>query len=387
MKRPILFAISLLMAFSAVAQGYQTHFQSATEPQTLLPNIPRSSARQEIILPNVNGYTPYKADLHIHSTYSDGVMKYTGKGRIYEAWRDGLDVIAVTDHMGIKNYADKQGVETPESAKKKKGARPTQAVNDAVKTAEGYGILVIPGVEITGSPQTLGHFNALFTTDNNTIYDYNPIQNIRNARAQGAMIMHNHPGWRQSTLEMNEFVKSVYAEKLVDGVEIMNGAFFYPRAIETAKENKIFFAATTDIHGTTGETYREVGHLRNMTIIYAKDLTSEAIREGLESRRTLAYSFGVLAGEEKLLRDFFEASIETRKLAVVVGKNKKKSQRVSLINKSSIPYILQFGKGNPVILPALSSIIVSVKPGKPVQFKVNNLWYGNELHPEFKLKY
>lgn len=387
MKRPILFAISLLMAFSAVAQGYQTHFQSATEPQTLLPNIPRSSARQEIILPNVNGYTPYKADLHIHSTYSDGVMKYTGKGRIYEAWRDGLDVIAVTDHMGIKNYTDKQGVETPESAKKKKGARPTQAVNDAVKTAEGYGILVIPGVEITGSPQTLGHFNALFTTDNNTIYDYNPIQNIRNARAQGAMIMHNHPGWRQSTLEMNEFVKSVYAEKLVDGVEIMNGAFFYPRAIETAKENKIFFAATTDIHGTTGETYREVGHLRNMTIIYAKDLTSEAIREGLESRRTLAYSFGVLAGEEKLLRDFFEASIETRKLAVVVGKNKKKSQRVSLINKSSIPYILQFGKGNPVILPALSSIIVSVKPGKPVQFKVNNLWYGNELHPEFKLKY
>ena len=387
MKRPILFAISLLMAFSAVAQGYQTHFQSATEPQTLLPNIPRSSARQEIILPNVNGYTPYKADLHIHSTYSDGVMKYTGKGRIYEAWRDGLDVIAVTDHMGIKNYADKQGVETPESAKKKKGARPTQAVNDAVKTAEGYGILVIPGVEITGSPQTLGHFNALFTTDNNTIYDYNPIQNIRNARAQGAMIMHNHPGWRQSTLEMNEFVKSVYAEKLVDGVEIMNGAFFYPRAIETAKENKFFFAATTDIHGTTGETYREVGHLRNMTIIYAKDLTSEAIREGLESRRTLAYSFGVLAGEEKLLRDFFEASIETRKLAVVVGKNKKKSQRVSLINKSSIPYILQFGKGNPVILPALSSIIVSVKPGKPVQFKVNNLWYGNELHPEFKLKY
>ena len=387
MKRPILFAISLLMAFSAVAQGYQTHFQSATEPQTLLPNIPRSSARQEIILPNVNGYTPYKADLHIHSTYSDGVMKYTGKGRVYEAWRDGLDVIAVTDHMGIKNYTDKQGVETPESAKKKKGARPTQAVNDAVKTAEGYGILVIPGVEITGSPQTLGHFNALFTTDNNTIYDYNPIQNIRNARAQGAMIMHNHPGWRQSTLEMNEFVKSVYAEKLVDGVEIMNGAFFYPRAIETAKENKIFFAATTDIHGTTGETYREVGHLRNMTIIYAKDLTSEAIREGLESRRTLAYSFGVLAGEEKLLRDFFEASIETRKLAVVVGKNKKKSQRVSLINKSSIPYILQFGKGNPVILPALSSIIVSVKPGKPVQFKVNNLWYGNELHPEFKLKY
>ena len=387
MKRPILFAISLLMAFSAVAQGYQTHFQSATEPQTLLPNLPRSSARHEIFLPNVNGYTPYKADLHIHSTYSDGIMKYTGKGRVYEAWRDGLDVIAITDHMGIKVYADKAGAVTPEEAKAKKGSRPTQAVKDGVKLSEEYGILAIPGVELTGSPQTLGHFNALFTTDNNIIYDYDPMQCIRNARKQGALIMHNHPGWRQSTLEPNEFVKSVYAEKLVDGVEIMNGAYFYPRAIETAKENKLFFAATTDIHGTTGETYREVGHLRNMTIIFAKELTSEAIRDGLESRRTLAYSFGVLSGEEKLLRDFFEASVETRKLAITLTKTKKKVQRVMLTNKSSIPYTLQFGKGNPVFLPALSSIIVTAKPGKPLQFTVTNLWYGMEQHPVMKLKY
>lgn len=387
MKRPILLAISLLMALSAVAQGYQTHFQSATEPQTLLPNIPRASARHEIFLPSIKGYTAYKADLHMHSTYSDGVMKYTGKGRVYEAWRDGLDVIAVTDHMGIKNYADKQGETTPEDAKKKKGTRPTQAVNDAVKLAGDYGILAIPGVELTGDPKTLGHFNALFTTDNKIIFDYNPLQCIRNARQQGALIMHNHPGWRQTTLEMNDFVKSVYAEKLVDGIEIMNGAFFYPRAIETAKENNYFFAATTDIHGTTAETYREVGHMRNMTIIFAKELTSEAIREGLEARRTLAYSFGVLAGEEGLLKEFFNASIETRKLAVSVTKSKKKVQRVMLTNKSSIPYTLQFGKGNPTILPALSSIIVTAKPGKPLQFTVANLWYGMDQHPVIKLKY
>ena len=387
MKRPILFAISLLMAFSAVAQGYQTHYQSATEPQTLLPNFPRSTARHEVILPNVNGYTAYKADLHMHSTYSDGVMKYTGKGRVYEAWRDGLDVIAVTDHMGIKVYADKAGATTPDDAKAKKGNRPSQAVKDELKLGGEYGILVIPGVELTGSPQTLGHFNALFTTDNKTIFDYDPLQSIRNARKQGALIMHNHPGWRQSTLEMNDFVKSVYAEKLVDGVEIMNGAYFYPRAIETAKQNKLFFAATTDIHGTTADTYREAGHLRNMTIIFAKELSSEAIREGLEARRTLAYSFGVLSGEEKLLRDFFEASVETRKLAVAVTKTKKKVQRVMLTNKSSIPYTLRFGKGNPVFLPAMSSIIVSTKVGKPVQFTVTNLWYGMEQHPVIKLKY
>ena len=103
MKRSILLAISLFMALLAVAQGfYQSHYQSATEPQTLLPNRPLDQSRKEIILPTVNGYIPYKADLHMHSTYSDGVMKYTGRGRIHEAWRDGLDVIAVTEHMSVK---------------------------------------------------------------------------------------------------------------------------------------------------------------------------------------------------------------------------------------------------------------------------------------------
>ena len=124
-----------------------------------------------------------------------------------------------------------------------------------------------------------------------------------------------------------------------------------------------------------------------MTIIFAKELSHKAIREGLEARRTLAYSYGVLAGEEPLIRDFFKAAVETRKLGVVVSKTKKKSQRVMLTNKTSLPYILQFGKSNPTTLPPMSSIIVSTKVGKPVQCKVLNLWYGMEQHPEFKLKY
>lgn len=388
MKRSILLAISLFMALSAVAQGfYQSHYQSATEPQTLLPNRPLDQSRKEIILPTVNGYIPYKADLHMHSTYSDGVMKYTGRGRIHEAWRDGLDVIAVTDHMSVKVYEDKAGVPTPEKDKVKRGKRPAQAVKDAVSLAGNYGILAIPGVEITGNAKTLGHFNALFTTNNLEIFDYDPMQAIRNARKQGALIMQNHPGWRQSTLEQTQFVNDVYAEKLVDGIELMNGYYFYPRALQTAKENKLFIASTTDIHGTTAETYRENQHLRNMTIIFAKELTSESIREGLEKHRTLAYSFGVLGGEESLLRDFFQASIETRKIAVVLNKSKKKTQRVMLTNKTSLPYTLRFGKGNPVTLPALSSIIVSTKPGKPVQCTVLNMWYGMNQHPVMKLKY
>ena len=42
-----------------------------------------------------------------------------------------------------------------------------------------------------------------------------------------------------------------------------------------------------------------------MTLIFAKENTLEALREAIEARRTLAYSFGTIAGDEQLLKDLF----------------------------------------------------------------------------------
>ena len=381
MKRILLTAASLFMAFSAFAQEYHTHYQSATEPQTLLPigTMPRST-RQEIILPQVNGYNLYSADLHIHTTHSDGVLNV--KGRTDEAWRDGLDIIVATDHMSIRPVKDTEGQPTPADVVAKRGARVAKAVTEVTKMGEKYGLLVIPGVELTGDAKTQGHFNALFTTDNKAIYNYDAMQSIRNARAQGALIMHNHPGWRHKTLDRTPFEEQVYAEKLVDGVEIMNGFYFYPRAIEEAKSRKWFMTATTDIHYTTAQQYNANGHLRNMTIVFAKDLTLKDVRESLEARRTLAYSFGVLAGEEALLKDFFKASIKTKKILT-----SKKTTSVQLTNTTSIPFVFRVGKGNPTVLPAFSSVIVSARAGKPVNCTVLSMWSGMEQHPTIGLKY
>lgn len=381
MKKFFLLTLGLFMSLSVSAQEYHTHYQSVTEPQTLLPIgcAPRST-RYEIILPEVNGYNLYAADLHIHTTYSDGTLNV--KGRTNEAWRDGLDIIVSSDHMSIRPVKGTEGQTTPDEVKAKRGARPAKSVTEVVKMGTDLGLLVIPGIEITGDAKTQGHFNALFTTDNKTIYDYDGIQAIRNARAQGALIMHNHPGWRHKTLDRTPFEEQAYAEKLIDGVEIMNGYYFYPRAIEEAKSRKWFMTATTDIHATTAQTYREKGYLRNMTIVFAKDLTLKDVRESLEARRTLAYSFGVVAGEEALLKDFFTASIKTKKLAVG-----KKSAQVQLTNTTSIPFVVRVGRGNPTYIPALSSVIVSARVGKPIECTVLSMWSGMEQHPVVKLKY
>ena len=381
MKRTLLFISAMLVALSAVAQEYTTRYQSVTEPQTLLPTGYVRLSRREIILPTVNDYNPYKADLHMHSTLTDGVVNI--KGRMEEAWSDGLDILAATEHMSIRPVADTEGKPTPESVKLKRSKAATKAVESATKIAEDFGLLVIPGVELTGDAKTQGHFNALFTTDNNVLYDYDAMQAIRNARQQGALIMHNHPGWRHSMLEMTDFEKATYAEGLIDGIELMNGAFFYPGAFETAKKHNLFMTSNTDIHATTAQQYRENGHLRNMTIIFAKECTLESIREALEAHRTLCYSFGTIGGEESHLKEFFEASITVKKLSV---DSKKKSQRVMITNTTSLPYTLRIGKGNPVVLRPLCSTIVSAKVGKPMKCTVLNMFYGANEHPVVTIK-
>ena len=368
------------MTLTAVAQEYTTRYQSSSEPQTLLP-VGYHRNRSEIILPKVNGYTLYKADLHMHSSLTDGVVNI--KGRMEEAWQDGLDIIATTEHLSIRPVADTDGQPTPDDAKAKRSKAAVKAVEEARKYADNFGLLVIPAVELTGDAKTQGHFNALFTTDNKVIYDYDAMQSIRNARNQGALIMHNHPGWRHPTMDMTPFEQQVYEEKLIDGIELMNGPAFYPGAFTTAKQHNLFLTSTTDIHPTSAQLYRENGHLRNMTLIFAKELSLGSVRESLESHRTLCYSFGTIAGEEKLLKELFEASITTKKLAF---DEKKKVQRVMLTNNTSLPYTIRIGKGNPTNIRPLSSVIVTTKQGKPISCTVLNMWYGPDKHPAVKLK-
>lgn len=381
MKRFVILWSVLFWGLTATAQEYYTHYQSATEPQTLIASDYLRMSRKEITLPTVNGYTPYKADLHIHSTYTDGTLNI--KGRVEEAWCDGLDVISMTDHLSIRVVRDKVGEVTPDSMKVKRGSKPLKAMQSTVKVAKDFGLLVIPGVELTGDGETQGHYNALFIKDISSVYDYDALQAVRNARQQGALIMHNHPGWRHKTLEMNDVEKATYAEGLIDGIELMNGAAFYPGAFETAKTHNLFIASNTDIHATTAQSYRENGYLRNMTLIFAKECTLEAMREALEARRTLAYSFGTVGGEEQLLKEFFAASVSAKQISV---DKKKKSRRVKLTNNTSISYTLRVGKGNPVIVRPMTSVIVTASKSKPLSCTVLNMWCGaDHQHPTVQI--
>ena len=391
MKKIISVALATIAAISASAQ--------MTYPDAVNKDINRHSmrysrgARTEIVLPQVNGYNIYKADLHTHSAFSDGSV--LPEYRVKEAWVDGLDVMAVTEHIEYRRQEPKMLEYLQDYAKKgeeidnwdiinkpadKKGIRVdlNYAVTLSQKAAEQYGLLIIPGTEITRNPQQIGHYNALFTTDNNAIYDADPLQSFRNAKAQGALIQHNHPGWQRKSIDMPEFEVKAYAEGLIDGIEIMNGSDFYPGAIDRAKELGLFMSANTDIHGTTAMDYANVEVGRNMTLIFAKEKTLEAMREALEARRTLAYAFGNVAGDEQLLKDFFLACVKFEP----VMKDYKNRQIFTITNTSSIPFAFRIGGGNVVWLDPFSTI--SAKTNN-IKITVENMWYGVDKHPVLEI--
>ena len=394
MKKILFSTAAALVCVSASAQYY---YQDAANVDIMRHSRQVSPVRTEIVLPQVNGYNVYKADLHLHTIYSDGDV--TPEYRVHEAWNTGLDIVASTEHVEYRRHEG--NMINFMKGYVKEGAQPINwrlnggqgidergiqtDLNHSVRlyeqTAVQYGITVIPGAEITRDPLTIGHYNALFTTDNNTIYDDDPAQSMRNARAQGAIIMQNHPGWRRKDLSMLEFEKKVYAEGLIDGIEVMNGAEFYPKALDRAKKDDFFVSSNTDSHKSIYESYGMNGSFRNMTLILAKDKSLKSLKEALLAKRTLAYSYGTLAGDEKLLKDFFEASVSTRVLSVA----KNGTRQVAITNNTSFAYLISFG-GNPTMLHPFSTLKTGVAKGKDLKFTVMNMWYSSEGHPQMVLK-
>ena len=382
MKRSLIICALMMAAAAANAQVY---YPDSNNPDMTRYTERHEPCRKEIMIPSsLNGYNIYKADLHTHSIFSDGLVH--PKMRVYEAWQDGLDVIAITEHIEnrayesmfheyMKGYTDKEYQKGPAGLK---NVDINFSVREARKEAVKYGLTVISGSEITRSGAGVGHFNALFTTDNNLIYHEDPVQSMRNAKAQGALVMHNHPGWRRKDIDMTPTEKIAYSEGLIDGVEVMNGGMFFPGIIDRVREYNQFIAANTDVHRTTASDYRQTGADRPMTLILAKDKSQESLREALVQRRTIAFGFNTLCGYEDLLRDFFNACVKVTRI---------NETSVLLTNTTSITFKLQQGKGRIINFDPFTSIVAGVnKESGTVSYRVINMWTGVDSHPVVELK-
>ena len=389
MKKTIL-TICLLLGLGIA--GAQTKSYKFTEK--LYYNTP---SRTNFVLPQVDGLNCYTADLHAHTIYSDGEL--SPEERVKEAWCDGLDILAITDHIEtrrqernmlkfLKGYSpEKKGFE-PINTRVSRGKHADERgiVSDlnfstelARQTAKSYPELtIIKGAEISREPVHIGHYCALFTTDNNAIYSRDDAEAIRNARAQGAIITHNHPGWERTSCDMTEFHKKVYGEGLIDGVEITNGTSFYPEIVGRCIDKKLYMVSATDIHATTSY-YNKQNFYRNMTLIFAKDKSEKSLKKAFLSQKTLGYCGGYIIGEESLLAKFFQASVKANYVGAA-----KKGIKVSLSNQTSFDYLLKYD-GIEIPVPAFQTIFVTLKDEKAL-FEVKNMIHTDYQHPTIELK-
>ena len=326
-----------------------------------------SGVRKMISIPDIDGYKTFKCDFHTHTVYADAHV--SPEGRVQEDWYDGLDVMAMTEHVGVH----KTGIDMPD--------RNVPIVKAKAEGAK-FGMIVIPGVEITRA-KPFGHMNFLFVKDANVFSEDRYLtdkdgeyltddlgrkinndetlqDDIAAALEQDCFIQWNHPGWPDRKCDMYDIHKDMLAKGQIHAVEICNHQEWYPKVLDWFDEYHIPMTANTDQHSPIDYNYGHV--IRPMTLVFAKEYTMESIREAMFAGRMVAFWDQTLAGDATWLEQLVHHSLQVRVIDAAKG-------RIEVTNISDIRFETMYGTHmNPVILYPRSAIIMTVKKGQKIEF-------------------
>lgn len=337
-KAFLLLAVFVSLSFASSAQTKEVNARNIQpESPVVFPkqsNYLVNESRTPMYLPEVEGYVLLKADLHMHTIFSDGTI--WPRTRVEEAFRDGLDVIAITDHLEF-HYINQDKVNSKDL---------NMEYNIAKGLANELGILLIPGAEVTrGVPA--GHYNLLFLDDANKLQPFINPQNPRDtltlaatlkaAKDLGCFITWNHPAFQnpRNIAGWSYIQQQLYSQGLMNGIEIVNSNMSIPLVQKWAMEKGLTMLSNSDSHSSI-MTFREGQH-RPVTIIFAKERTMESVKEALFAGRTVGYSRNYLYGKEEFVKPMFQNSIKSRVLSAT-----DKSVIFEFRNTSGIPYDLEF---------------------------------------------
>ena len=284
-------------------------------------------SRKIIRIPDIPGYLTLKCDFHMHTVFSDGTVWPTV--RVEEAKREGLDAIAITDHIEYRPHS------------KDVVADHNRSFEIAKPLADALDIILIRSAEITRSMPP-GHINALFIENANLLEREDGLDAIREAREQGAFLLWNHPGWKaqqpDTTIWWEEHTQ-LLKNDLLHGIEVFNEKEFYPEALTWAKQKKLAVLCNSDVHGPTNMSYDLEQANRPLTLVFSENRSVGSIKDALFKRRTAAFFNNTLAGPSSLLEPLFFSSLKMKKQAL--GLEDQKSVTIDIINNSDLDYELE----------------------------------------------
>jgi len=285
----------------------------------------QAQVQNRIAIPDINGYKTLQCDFHMHTVFSDGLVWPTV--RVDEAYREGLDAIAITDHLEYRSHT------------KDIVASHNRSYEIAKPAAERNNVILIRASEITQSMPP-GHLNAIFLEDCDALVKDDWRASLAEAKRQNAFIFWNHPAWDaqqpDTTLWWKEHTE-IYNNGWMNGIEVVNEHQYSAEVFQWALDKKLTLIGNSDIHVPIGmDIDFAKGEHRAMTLVFAKERTTEGIREALDNRRTAVFNKEFLYGEAQYLRPIFENSIEITN--IIQGEN---SITIQFLNKSGLTFYLK----------------------------------------------
>lgn len=274
------------------------------------------------------------ADLHTHSVFSDGHV--WPSIRVEEADRDGLDALALTEHLEHQPKA----ADIPHPDRN----RSFQVAQREAAAAKIDAVMLINGAEISrGMPP--GHVNAVFLNDANKLRVDDAEAAILAANDQGAFVFWNHPNWLpqapDGVAKILPFHQKMIRAGKLHGVEVANGTLdaYSEHALAIALEYNLTILGTSDIHGLIDWTHNggHGGH-RPLTLVLAKDRSQTALKEALFAGRTVAWINDDLIGRTENVEQVFRSCLTIKPSAYL---NKSSVLEINLINNCPLAFTLK----------------------------------------------
>ena len=212
--------------------------------------------------------SPLLCELHAHTTWSDGALGVRALCDLYG--QNGFDVLAITDHVTRQpGHVDAENFD----------AYLAEIESEATRAARCYGLLVLPGLELTyddPDPLLAGHAVALGLR---SFVDVAPglERALASARASGAALVAAHP-YSPDQLECATRGTAAFAARpelrsLVDRFELFN------------RQTLFGWVAAAGLPSVANGDFHRLEHLGGWKTMIPCVHTEDAVVDYLRSRR------------------------------------------------------------------------------------------------------
>ena len=274
---------------------------------------------RQIQFPDTAEFKTLVLDPHTHSSFSDGHV--WPSVRVAEALFDGLDALAITEHLEWQPH--RADVPHPDR---------NRAYEIALEANGDNELMIIAGAEITRALPA-GHINALFISDANKLVKHPELEDQTDVRAyyegagqwpaqeavnaandQGAFLFWNHAWWGSDfpngMPKAPKFHKDNAKRNLIHGIEIANGDSYSEESFQIALDLGLTLIGVSDIHGLIDWDFvpHEGGH-RPVTLVLAKEKSQASMREALFDGRTVVWFKNLLIGRKDNVQALLAASM------------------------------------------------------------------------------